>query len=85
MIEKILPKRNKVFLLKEGLKEEDRYFWTLHIEVEVGHSNAIFNVIEKHLQNQDDQNKFIEGIEQYLHLMEIYWEGIDKKIGNSFV
>jgi len=58
----------------------ERGFWTLHMEVEVGHSNAVFNIMEKHLQTPTDRNLFKEGIGQYLHLMEIYWDGIHAKI-----
>lgn len=67
-------------LIREGLSERDRGFWTLHMQVEVGHSNAIFNVMEKHLQTQQERQTFIEGIHQYLHLMEMYWDGIAAKI-----
>ena len=70
-------------LIKEGLTEKQRKFWILHIHVEVGHSNAIFNIVEKHLQTEEDQKKFMEGIEQYLHLMEIFWDGVSSKIKNS--
>mgnify|MGYP006141627685 CR=1 FL=1 len=34
-------------LIKEGVSDRGRFFWTLHMEVEVGHSNAVFNVMEK--------------------------------------
>jgi pyrroloquinoline-quinone synthase len=67
-------------LIREGLSERDRGFWTLHMEVEVGHSNAVFNVMEKHLVTQAERQLFIEGIRQYLHLMEMYWDGIEKKV-----
>ena len=50
------------------------------MEVEVGHSNAVFNIMEKHLQDPNDRNLFKEGIRQYLHLMEIYWDGIQAKV-----
>lgn len=67
-------------LIKEGLGPRERGFWTLHMEVEVGHSNAVFNIMEKHLQDPNDRNLFKEGIRQYLHLMEIYWDGIQAKV-----
>lgn len=68
-------------LIAEGLSEDDRYFWTLHCEWEVGHSNAVFNVIEPFLQTEQDRKLFNEGIDQYLCLMENYWNGIEKLIG----
>jgi pyrroloquinoline-quinone synthase len=68
-------------LIAEGLNETDRYFWTLHCEVEVGHSNAVFNICEPYLQTPEDRQAFSEGIDQYLFLMEKYWDGIEKLIG----
>jgi pyrroloquinoline-quinone synthase len=65
----------------EGLSDEDRYFWTLHCEWEVGHSNAVFNIVEPYLQTDKDKEAFSEGIDQYLFLMEKYWDGIEKLIG----
>lgn len=67
-------------LIKEGLGEKQRFFWTLHMEVEVGHSNAVFNIMEKHLQTEAQRLLFIEGIDQYLHLMEVFWDGVELKI-----
>jgi pyrroloquinoline-quinone synthase len=67
-------------LKAEGMSEEDRYFWTLHCEWEVGHSNAVFNIVEPYLQTEADRQDFSEGIDQYLFLMESYWDGIEKLI-----
>ena len=67
-------------LIQEGLSERNRLFWTLHMEVEVGHANAVFNVMAPHLQTTDERFLFTQGIDQYLHLMEIYWDGIERKI-----
>lgn len=65
-------------LKAEGLSEQDRYFWTLHCEWEVGHSNAVFNIVEPYLQTELDRAAFSEGIDQYLFLMEKYWDGIEQ-------
>ena len=67
-------------LKKEGLSEQDRYFWTLHCEWEVGHSNAVFNIAEPYLQTEQDRKDFADGIDQYLQLMEQYWDGIQQLI-----
>jgi len=67
-------------LAKEGMSEQDRYFWTLHCEWEVGHSNAVYNIVEPYLQTQQDRQAFSEGIDQYLFLMEKYWDGIERLI-----
>lgn len=64
----------------EGLSEEDRYFWTLHCEWEVGHSNAVYNIVEPYLQTEQDRQAFSEGIDQYLFLMEKYWDGIEQML-----
>lgn len=71
-------------LIAEGLNETDRYFWTLHCEVEVGHSNAVFNITEPYLQTEEDRAAFKDGIDQYLFLMENYWDGIEKLIDHRF-
>lgn len=71
-------------LIAEGLSETDRYFWTLHCEVEVGHSNAVFNITEPYLQTSEDKEAFREGVDQYLFLMENYWDGIEKLINHNF-
>ena len=68
-------------LEQEGFSAEDRYFWTLHCEWEVGHSNAVFNIVEPYLNNDEDRRLFKEGIDQYLYLMEGYWDGIENLIG----
>lgn len=70
-------------LIKEGLSDCERFFWTLHIDVEVGHSNAVFNVMEKHLQTAEERRLFTEGIEQYLHMMEVFWNGIETKLNGE--
>jgi pyrroloquinoline quinone (PQQ) biosynthesis protein C len=71
-------------LIKEGLSDTDRYFWTLHCEVEVGHSNAVFNITEPYLQTKEDREAFREGVDQYLFLMENYWDGIEQLINHNF-
>jgi pyrroloquinoline-quinone synthase len=73
----LVSKYNKG-LAAEGLSEQDRYFWTLHCEWEVGHSNAVYNIVEPYLQTDQDRRAFSEGIDQYLFLMEKYWDGIEQ-------
>ena len=72
-------------LVKEGLSKAKRGFWILHMKVEVGHSNAIFNIMEKYLKAKEEIKYFEEGISQYLHLMEIFWDGISNKVSNNKV
>jgi pyrroloquinoline-quinone synthase len=70
-------------LVAEGVSKKERGFWTLHMEVEVGHSNAVFNIMEKHLQTEENRKLFSSGIEQYMHLMEMYWNGIEDLIDDG--
>ena len=67
-------------LIQEGVSKKNRAFWILHMEVEVGHSNAVFNVMEKHLETESERHMFIVGICQYLHLMEVFWDGVERKV-----
>lgn len=67
-------------LIKEGVSKKDRFFWELHMKVEVGHSNAVFNVMSPYLDSNNGKEKFDEGIEQYMYLMNQYWNGIEKLI-----
>lgn len=71
-------------LIQEGVSETDRYFWTLHCEVEVGHSNAVYNITEPYLQTPQDCEEFSQGIDQYLYLMEKYWDGMAELIDHEF-
>jgi pyrroloquinoline quinone (PQQ) biosynthesis protein C len=68
-------------LIQEGLSAEDRHFWELHCEWEVGHSNAVFNMVEPYVKTDQDRRLFAEGVNQYLYLMEGYWNGIEHLIG----
>jgi pyrroloquinoline-quinone synthase len=70
-------------LIAEGLTDTERYFWILHCDVEVGHSNAVFNIAEPYLKTEADRQAFDEGIDQYLFLMENYWDGIEHLINSD--
>jgi len=67
--------------LAEGLKnqghdEHIRYFWILHTEVEVGHSNSVFNAIFPYVQEEKTKQLFEEGLTEFLNLVEVYWDGV---------
>ena len=53
-----------------------RNFWTMHIQAEVGHSNAVFNCMAPYLRTEEDRRLFEEGVEDYMQLLEAYWDGI---------
>ncbi|HEX8650802.1 MAG TPA: iron-containing redox enzyme family protein [Pyrinomonadaceae bacterium] len=68
--------------LNEGLKnqgydEQTRYFWVLHTEVEVGHSNSVFNAIFPYIKEENTKELFEEGMTEFLDLVEAYWDGVD--------
>ncbi|MGB7923003.1 MAG: iron-containing redox enzyme family protein [Pyrinomonadaceae bacterium] len=68
--------------LNEGLKnqgydEQMRYFWILHTEVEVGHSNSVFNAIFPYMKEENTKKLFEAGMTRFLDLVEAYWDGVD--------
>lgn len=68
--------------LGEGLKNQGyddhvRYFWLLHTEVEVGHSNSVFNAIFPYMKEENTKEQFEEGLTEFLNLVEAYWDGVE--------
>ena len=63
-------------LKNQGYDEEKRYFWVLHTQVEVGHSNSVFNAIFPYIKNPDTKPFFEEGMAEFLGLVERYWDGV---------
>ncbi|MFV0576425.1 MAG: iron-containing redox enzyme family protein [Vibrio sp.] len=73
------------YLYNEGLKNQGydkriRFFWELHIEAEVGHSNSIFNVLSQYVSTEKGRHQFEAGIDLYLNLMGNFWDSIDQAI-----
>lgn len=64
-------------LVNEGYDEQTRYFWLLHTEVEVGHSNSVFNAIFPYIKEENTKRLFEEGLTEFLDLVEAYWDGVD--------
>jgi pyrroloquinoline-quinone synthase len=74
----------------EGLKHHGydartRHFWELHIEAEIGHSNAIYNILGPYVSDDQGKMLFEEGISYYLDLMESFWDNIEARIKESEV
>jgi pyrroloquinoline quinone (PQQ) biosynthesis protein C len=65
----------------QGHSEGARYFWQLHIRAEVGHSNAVYNCIFPYLQTAADRALFERGINEYMALLEVYWDGVQQLLG----
>jgi pyrroloquinoline-quinone synthase len=68
--------------LNEGLKnqgydETARFFWVLHTQVEVGHSNSVFNAIFPYIKEANTKELFEAGLTEFLTLVEAYWDGVN--------
>lgn len=68
-------------LANQGHDAATRHFWTLHRDVEIGHSNSVFNAIFPHATDADTKAKFERGLWAFLGLVEDYWDGVATKIG----
>ena len=64
-------------LKHQGYDERTRFFWVLHTEVEVGHSNSVFNAIFPYIKEADTKELFEDGLTSFLDLVEAYWDGVD--------
>jgi len=63
-------------LKNQGYDEHMRYFWLLHTEVEVGHSNSVFNAIFPYVKDENTKKLFEEGSTEFLDLVEAYWDEV---------
>jgi pyrroloquinoline quinone (PQQ) biosynthesis protein C len=63
-------------LANQGYDEETRKFWILHISLEVGHSNSVFNAIAPYVGSSETRQQFEEGAFEFLRLVENYWDGV---------
>lgn len=68
-------------LANQGWNEETRHFFTLHINLEVGHSNSVFNAIAPYVRVDGTMAEFEEGTFEFLGLVERYWDGVGQLIG----
>ncbi|WP_254564984.1 iron-containing redox enzyme family protein [Oscillatoria sp. HE19RPO] len=64
-------------LANQGYDENVRKHWLMHLAVEVGHSNNAFNAIAPYVVDPKGRERFEEGINTYLQLLEEYWDGVD--------
>jgi pyrroloquinoline quinone (PQQ) biosynthesis protein C len=63
-------------LKNQGYDETERFFWVLHTQVEVGHSNSVFNAIFPYIKEPDTKGLFESGLAEFLNLVEAYWDGV---------
>jgi len=68
-------------LAHQGYDEDTRYFWRIHIEVEVGHSNSVFNAIAPYVTSPETRAQFEAGATEFLDLVEAYWDGVQELVG----
>lgn len=64
-------------LENQGYDEVVREHWLHHIAVEVGHSNNAYNAIAPYVEDTQGREIFNQAIEDYLTLLENYWDGVD--------
>jgi pyrroloquinoline quinone (PQQ) biosynthesis protein C len=65
-------------LANQGYDAEVRNFWVMHISLEVGHSNSVFNAIAPYVDSAATRSQFEEGVHEFLTLVERYWDGVDR-------
>ncbi|AEW98882.1 4-chloro-allylglycine synthase BesC [Streptantibioticus cattleyicolor] len=68
-------------LRNQGYDDDLRHFWQLHIDVEVGHSNSVFNAIAPYVGSKAARAEFEEGVFEFLGLVERYWDGVRELVG----
>ena len=49
----------------------------MHLNVEINHSNNAFNAIAPYVTHQQGRELFEVGLNEYLNLLEAYWDGVD--------
>lgn len=67
-------------LTKDGYDEGIRYFWLLHMEAEIGHSNSVFNAIHPYVDDPANRAEFETGAHEFLALVETYWDAVERCI-----
>lgn len=61
-------------------------FFNFHInEIEVGHSNRLYTLIEEHLTSDTEKNHFFDGFRAVMNTMENWWRGMYAEIVQSKV
>lgn len=68
-------------LANQGYDEEVRHFWLMHIDLEMGHSNSVFNAIAPYVGSAEARAEFEEGAFAFLGLVERYWDGVGQLVG----
>lgn len=68
-------------LTNQGYDADLRHFWKLHVDLEVGHSNSVFNAMAPYVESTQARAQFEEGAFEFLELVEHYWDGVQQLVG----
>jgi len=68
-------------LANQGYDADLRYFWQLHVNLEMGHSNSVFNAMAPYVESAAARAEFEEGAFEFLGLVERYWDGVQQLVG----
>lgn len=68
-------------LANQGYDTETRRFWMMHVTLEKGHSNSVFNAIAPYVGSDETRREFEEGAFEFLGLVERYWDGVGELVG----
>src|SRR5207245_1205489 len=61
-----------------GHGEDVRFFFTLHMQAEIGHSNSVFNAFHPYARDEEAREVFESGAFAFLSLLEKYWDAVQK-------
>lgn len=76
----IMVEKVAMGLLNQGYDAAVIRFWTLHIELEKGHSNSVNKAIFPYAGEVRTKILFEEGLYELMALVEGFWDGIDEMI-----
>lgn len=69
----------------EGYSQHVRFFWEMHIDVEHGHSNSVFNAIYPYLRDDISREIFEDGAQALEHLVERFWDAVTQRLNLGFL
>lgn len=72
-------------LRNQGYDAAARYFWETHIEVEIGHSNSVFNAIYPYVSSEIGREMFEDGAYALERLVENYWDAVTKRLDLAYL
>ncbi|MGG6265482.1 iron-containing redox enzyme family protein [Leptolyngbya sp. AN03gr2] len=70
-------------LQHSGYDRAERFFFELHSIREEGHANGVFNAVQPYLDTSAAKQLFESGIQEFMLLMENFWDGVESICGFS--